>query len=100
LAIILQDASFSDFDGFFNIVFFTPQGWTFLAIGTCAGALLSTVLFAVTVVATPMRLDRDIDFVTAMLTSIRVVTETPVTMLTWAGITSVTMLLSLVPAFQ
>lgn len=99
LAIILQDASFSDFEGFLNIVFFTPQGWTFLAVGTCAGALLSAVLFTLTVVAMPMLLERDTDFVTAMLTSIRVVTENPVIMLTWAGIISATMLLSLVPAF-
>lgn len=99
LAIILQDASFSDFWGFLNIVFFTPEGWTFLIVGTCAGALLSAALFTVTVVAMPMLLDRDIDFVTAMLTSIRVVTANPVIMLTWAAIISVTMLLSLVPAF-
>lgn len=99
LALILQNASFSDLGGFLNIVFFTPQGWTFLAIGTAVGALLSAVLFTLTVVAMPMLLDRDTDFVTAMLTSIRVVAENPVVMLTWAAIISVTMLLSLVPAF-
>ena len=99
LAIILQDASFSNFDGFLNTVFFTPQGWTFLAVGTCVGAFLSAVLFSVTVVAMPLLLDRETDFVTAMLTSIRVVTENPLVMLTWAAIISVTMLLSLVPAF-
>ncbi|MDA7426890.1 DUF2189 domain-containing protein [Primorskyibacter aestuariivivens] len=99
LAIILQDASFSDFWGFLNIVFFTPAGWTFLAVGTCAGALLSAVLFSVTVVAMPLLLDRDIDFVTAMLTSVQVVRENPAVMLTWAAIISVTMVLSLVPAF-
>jgi uncharacterized membrane protein len=100
LAIILQDASFSDLDGFLTAVLFTPQGWTFLAIGTVAGAFLSAVLFTVTVVAMPMLLDReDIDFVSAMLTSIRVVTENPVVMLTWAAIISVTMLVSLIPAF-
>ena len=99
LAIILQDASFSDFDGFLSTVFFTPQGWTFLAVGTCVGAFLSAVLFSVTVVAMPLLLDRETDFVTAMLTSIRVVTENPLVMLTWAAIISVTMLLSLVPAF-
>jgi uncharacterized membrane protein len=99
LAIILQDASFSDFDGFLNAVFFTPEGWTFLAVGTVAGALLSAALFSLTVVAMPLLLDRDSDFVTAMLTSLRVVKENPVTMLTWAAIISVTMILSLVPAF-
>ena len=99
LVIVLQDSSFSDLDGFFNTVLFTPEGWTFLAIGTCIGAFLSAVLFTVTVVAMPMLLDRDIDFVSAMLTSIRVVTENPVVMLTWAVIITITMLLSLVPAF-
>ncbi|WP_170334064.1 DUF2189 domain-containing protein [Ruegeria arenilitoris] len=99
LAIILQKASFSDFDGFLNAVLFTPQGWTFLAVGTCVGAFLSAVLFSVTVVAMPMLLDRETNFVSAMLTSIRVVTENPVVMLGWAAIISVTMLLSMIPAF-
>ena len=99
LAITLQDASFSNMNGFLNAVFFTPEGWTFLAIGTCAGAFLSAVLFTVTVVAMPLLLDREVDFVTAMLTSIRVVTENPVVMLIWAAIISVTVLLSMVPAF-
>ncbi|MDJ0860576.1 MAG: DUF2189 domain-containing protein [Dinoroseobacter sp.] len=99
LVIVLQDASFSDLDGFFNTVLYTPEGWTFLAIGTCVGAFLSAVLFSVTVVAMPMLLDREIDFVSAMLTSIRVVTENPLVMLAWAAIITLTMLLSLVPAF-
>lgn len=99
LVIILQDSSFSDLQGFLNIVFLTTEGWTFLAIGTCLGAILSAALFSVTVVAMPMLLDRDIDFITATLTSIRVVRENPVVMLAWAAIITVTMLLSLVPAF-
>ena len=99
MVITLQNASFSDFDGFLNAVFYTPAGWTFLAIGTCVGAALSAVLFSVTVVAMPMLLDRETDFVTAMLTSIRVVTRSPRAMLTWAAIISVTLLLSMVPAF-
>ena len=99
LALILQDSSFSDVGGFLSIVFFTPEGWTFLAIGTAVGAGLSAVLFSVTVVAMPMLLDREIDVVTAMITSVRVVAANPVVMLGWAAIISVTMVLSLVPAF-
>ncbi|NDR55326.1 DUF2189 domain-containing protein [Aliiruegeria sabulilitoris] len=99
LVIVLKDSSFSDLDGFLNTVLFTPEGWTFLAIGSCVGALLSAVLFSVTVVAMPMLLDREMDFISAMITSVRVVTENPVVMLSWAAIISVTMLLSLVPAF-
>ncbi|SHI06348.1 DUF2189 domain-containing protein [Marivita hallyeonensis] len=99
LAIILQDASFSDFDGFLNTVLYTPDGWTFLAIGTGVGAFLSAALFTVTVIAMPLLLDRETNFVSAMLTSIRVVAESPFVMLTWAAIISVTMVVSMVPAF-
>ncbi|MBO9396387.1 DUF2189 domain-containing protein [Shimia sp. R9_2] len=99
LAIILKNASFSDLNGFLTTVFFTPEGWTFLAVGTCVGAGLSAALFAVTVVAMPMLLDRETNFVTAMLTSVRTVTENPLVMLTWAALISATMLLSLLPAF-
>ncbi|WP_372884179.1 DUF2189 domain-containing protein [Shimia sp.] len=99
LVITLQDSSFSDLDGFVTAVFFTPAGWTFLAIGTCVGAFLSTVLFSVTVIAMPMLLDRDTDFVTAMLTSVRSVTESPRVMLAWAAIIAATLLLSMALAF-
>ena len=47
----------------------------------------------------PMLLDREVDFVTAMITSVRVVTENPKVMLIWAAIITVTMLLSMLPAF-
>ncbi|MCV6593784.1 MAG: DUF2189 domain-containing protein [Silicimonas sp.] len=99
LALLLQNSSFSDFEGFLTIVFFSPQGWMFLAIGTCIGAFLSAVLFTVTVIAMPMLLDREVDFVSAMLVSIRVVRNNPVTMLTWAALITATMVVSLVPAF-
>ena len=99
LAIILQDSSFSDIGGFMAVVFSTPAGWTFLAIGTLAGAVLSGVLFTLTVVAMPMLLEREINFVSAMVTSVRVVRENPLVMLTWAAIISVTMVISLLPGF-
>ncbi len=99
LVIVLQDSSFSDLDGFLNTVFFAPEGWIFLAIGTCVGAFLSAVLFSVTVVAMPILLDREVDFITAMITSLRVVRENPKVMLAWAAIITVTMVLSMIPAF-
>lgn len=99
LAIILKDVSFSGFDGFLQAVFFTPEGGTFLVVGTLVGAGLAAVLFTVTVVSMPMLLDRKTDFVTAMLTSVRVVRESPVVMLGWAALISLTMLVSMLPAF-
>ncbi|MDA5558570.1 DUF2189 domain-containing protein [Shimia sp. MMG029] len=99
LAILLQGSSFSNLEGFLGIVFFTPQGWMFLAIGTLVGAALTAVLFSVTVVAMPMLLDREIDFVTAMITSVRSVAASPLVMLSWAAISSAVLIASLLPAF-
>ncbi|MNU01853.1 hypothetical protein D3C72_2453760 [compost metagenome] len=47
----------------------------------------------------PLLLDHDIDFVTAMLTSIRTVVENPVPMLTFGLVVAVTAFLALLPFF-
>jgi len=48
------------------------------------GGLGAALVFALTVVSVPLLLDRDVDTRTAMLTSVRVVGENPVTMGWWA----------------
>ncbi len=64
-------------------VFFTLNGLTMLVIGSIVGAVFSSVLFALMVVSLPLLLDREIDFVTAMITSVAVVRRNPKTMLVW-----------------
>ena len=64
-------------------VFFTVNGAMMLLIGTLVGAIFSGVLFALTVVSLPLLLDREIDFVTAMITSVSVVLTNPKVMLVW-----------------
>lgn len=64
-------------------VFFTFNGLTMLAIGSLVGAVFSGVLFSLTVVSLPLLLDREVDFVTAMITSVSVVLTNPVVMLVW-----------------
>lgn len=64
-------------------VFLTMNGLTMLLIGTIVGAVFSGVLFSLTVVSLPLLLDKEIDFVTAMITSVAVVLNNPKTMLVW-----------------
>ncbi len=52
---------------------------------TLAGGLLAALVFAMTVVAVPLLLDRDVNTGTAVLASIRAVGENPAPMLFWAG---------------
>lgn len=70
-------------------VFLTPEGISMLAFGTGVGAVFATLLYALTVVSLPMLLDRDVDFVTAMLTSMALVRENPVVMLAWGALIAV-----------
>jgi uncharacterized membrane protein len=86
IAIFLGRMSFSSVPAFMNIVTTTPEGLAFLIVGSVVGLLLALVLFSVTVISMPMLLDRDIDFITAMITSVRTVLASPIPMLGW-GIT-------------
>ena len=70
-----------------------------LLVGTGIGAAVSLVLFAITVVSLPMLLDREVDFVTAMITSVHVVRQSPVVMLGWGAFIAVCVLVSMLPGF-
>jgi uncharacterized membrane protein len=50
------------------------------------GGIGAALVFAATVVSAPLLLDRDVDMVTALVTSIRAVGENPVAMVLWAVI--------------
>lgn len=66
-------------------VFLTPAGLAMLGFGTLFGAAIAFLLFALTVVSLPLLLDREVDFITAMLTSVACVRASPWVMLVWAG---------------
>ncbi len=84
---------------FVEVVTTTPEGLLFLAVGTIVGAVIATALFSVTVISMPLLLDRDIDFVTAMITSVRAVVENPVAMLGFGVIVAAAAILAMVPLF-
>jgi uncharacterized membrane protein len=80
-------------------VFLTPDGLMMLAFGTAVGAAFAMLLFSLTVVSLPMLLDREVDFVTAMLTSFALVRENPRVMLGWGALIAVCLFLGMVPGF-
>jgi len=65
-------------------VFTTGNGLAFLAVGNALGGAIAFFMFSIVVVSCPLLLDRDVDFVTAMLTSLRVVIANPMQMFAWA----------------
>lgn len=90
---------FATLEGFAEVIFTTSNGLYFLAIGNVLGMLISFVLFSVTVISCPLLLDQDVDFVTAMVTSIRTIVKSPVVMIFWGGLVITLVILSMLPAF-
>lgn len=80
-------------------VFTTPNGITMLVVGTAVGALFALLLYMITVLALPLLLDREVDFVTAMITSFQYVLANPVPMLIWGVFIAVLTFAAILPMF-
>lgn len=76
-------------------VFTTPTGLVFLAVGNAAGAVIAMAVFSVSVISFPMLFDREVDFVTAMITSVKVVLANKLPMAAWCATIAVLVGLSL-----
>lgn len=77
----------------------TPAGLTMLAVGSAVGAVMALAFYTVTVISLPMLVDRNVDFLTAIIASIKVVKLNTFAMLAWAVIISVLLFIAMIPAF-
>jgi len=66
-----------------KVIFTTPMGLLFLLIGNSVGAVIAFSVFSFSVTSYPMLFDREVDFVTAMITSVKVVLQNKVPMILW-----------------
>lgn len=80
-------------------ILFTQEGITMLLLGTIVGAFLSFILFSITVVGIPLLVDREIDVVTAMVTSFSLVLNNLVVMLCWGVLVGILLLIAMIPMF-
>jgi uncharacterized membrane protein len=80
-------------------MFLTSQGLTMIAVEMAVGGVLAFLLFAMTVMSLPLMLEKEVDFISAMLLSIRTVSENPAVMALWALIIAVLTILALAPYF-
>ncbi|MDH4108035.1 MAG: DUF2189 domain-containing protein [Gammaproteobacteria bacterium] len=87
-------------------VFFPEDGqWEaadlkmYLTIGTIVGAIFAGVTFSASAFSLPMIMHRDVDSITAVVTSINAVLRNKLAMLVWMSLIVVGLLLGLVTAF-
>ncbi|MBT5415667.1 MAG: DUF2189 domain-containing protein [Rhodospirillaceae bacterium] len=86
-----------------DLIFTTPKGLLFLALGHFVGAMIAFAVFSFSVTSFPMLFDRNVDFITAMITSVRVVAANRFFMILWcatiAALTGVSLLSGLIGLF-
>ncbi len=86
-------------ESLFREIFTTPSGLLFLVIGNTVGAVIALAVFSFSVTSFPMLFERDCDFVTAMVTSVRVVLASPRVMVVWCALIAGLVGLSLLSGF-
>ncbi len=77
----------------------TPTGLTMIAMQIVVGAAVAFLVFALTVVSLPLLLDKEIDFVSAMLLSMRTVAANLPVMLLWAAVIAGLLFAGMLPYF-
>ena len=80
-------------------VLFGGKGLVMLVLGTMIGGGFAAVLFCFTVVGLPLLLDREVDFITAIITSCRAVAESPGVMAVWGALIAIWLFVAIVPGF-
>ena len=76
-----------------------PENLGFIVTYLGVGALFAGLIFSVSVVSIPMVLDRQVDAITAGLTSLRLVLDQPVVMVWWGLLITVLMVAAMLPWF-
>ena len=99
IAIILGRMSFVTFDDFISIITTTQEGLIFILVGHIVGAFFALLLFSTTVISFPFLLEKEVDFITAMITSFKTVLASPFVMLSWGILVTLSVMLSFIPAF-
>lgn len=76
-----------------------PQNLEFIVAYLAVGGIFAGLIFAISVVSLPMILDRDVDAITAGLTSLRLVLGQPGVMLLWGALLTALVVLAMLPWF-
>jgi uncharacterized membrane protein len=77
---------------------FTPAGLAMLTVGSAVGAVMAFAFYAMTVISLPMLVERKVDFLTAIIASLKAVRRNFTVMLAWAAIIAALLFVAMLPA--
>ncbi len=96
---IFFSASVDRFWDLADQLFTTSHGLSFLIVGHLFGAFFAGVAFCLSVLAFPFLLDRDADFITAMVLSFKAVIASPTVLFAWGALIGAALAVASAPAF-
>ena len=70
-----------------------------LGTGSAIGAVIAFIFYAITVISLPMLVDQKVDFVTAIVTSVKTCRQNAFTLIVWAGAIAILLFLALALGF-
>jgi uncharacterized membrane protein len=80
-------------------VLFSGAGLAMLLVGSLVGALMALAFYAITVISLPLLVDREIDFITAIIVSLATVRSNTLVMLAWAAFIAAALFAAMLPLF-
>jgi uncharacterized membrane protein len=84
---------------FVRLLFTTSEGWQLILFGNLAGFVFAAITLVTTVVSFPLLVDRPIDLVIAVQTSLRAARRNPVEIAIWGLTVAVLLALACIPLF-
>lgn len=77
----------------------TRAGFAMLLVGSAVGAVMAFAFYTITVISLPMLVDREVDFLTAIFTSLAIVRANRVVMIGWAIVIAAILFAAMLPLF-
>jgi uncharacterized membrane protein len=84
---------------FISRLFTTPQGWTMIILGNLVGLVFAVATLVLSVVSFPLVVDKTVDPLTAVMTSIDAFKENPTVLASWGLRIAALLALGCLPAF-
>lgn len=83
---LLYGGELPSVQSFLSTVLLSGNYWGLVLAYVTLGALLAALVFAMSVISAPMLVDREVDVVTAIATSLKAVKQNPAAMALWAAL--------------
>lgn len=77
----------------------STAGIAMLLVGSISGGMMALAFYTITVMSLPMLVDRDVDFLTAIIASLQAIRSNRFVLLAWAALVALLLFVAMIPLF-